>query len=1122
MKKRYIFALAAMALLAGCNKELQEIDNPSEEISPVKTVLTVGIESKTYLGDSESGSRKVYWSNGDQIAVNGTASDELADLAENAQSAQFTFNGILNTPYNIVYPASIYADATHVTLPAIQTYKAGSFADGMNPMAGYSADGSDLELSHLCAIVKISVLRASAPGSDEDNLVSVRFKGRNNEQVSGSFTIDYEHATLTGASDATADKVVKVVKSQETSTSTAAVFYIVVPAGTYSNGFDIIVQDKNGHIMTKSKTASWTAVAGKLYNMPEFAFVPTATELGIEIHNAAELVAFAQNYNNGVYADKEDLVATLVADIDFSEGTANADFNTTGGIGTKKGDFGTTADNYFLGVFNGNSKTISNYTANVPLFKYTRSATFIENVTLDNSCSFTVNSPAADANHGILVGFHKGTVKNCISNASVIINNIQDVATASHYYGGLVGYNKGNIDGCSMSGNISCSQTGQTISNDIYIGGIAGYQNEKVTISNCTFTGNITISDATTYGGIIAAGKYIYVGGILGRAENAVISDCTAGINGASKAIDVRGTFVDAVGGIVGWIASATNSEIKGCHNYMSLSVSNNGARGDTSPCRIGGIAARSAAPVNNCTNNGAIASVSNATTVDLGGIVGDGINVSNCSNNSGGAITRSNAEAEVGQTNRYMYIGGIMGLPNTSGDIVDCTNHAAVTSNILGTDYRTTLDMGGILGGGDKQMDILGCTNDAEIKLDNDNASAAATARNAIGGIMGNVTTANTTVSGCSNSGKVWCNNNTAGSYGPIYIGGTIGHTAAACSVTDCTNSGAILCQNPGAAISAYVDLGGIVGCAEATITISGTTANATLNSGTVTVSQANSAIVYARNTEGGILGYSKGNDTKITNCKNTAEIKCDLSGEIANNRPAYTGGIVGLLANMTYTNNAASGLGTLTGLEIGNCNNTGKVTSSNYSNKAGNKNSAFAGGIIGLVSGKDTSPASIHDCTVGTQNVYVYRGTGGGVIGYANLCTLENNTSSANMSGMNASVNGVGGIVGRLFDSSMTNCTFKGKIAKAKNIGGLVYTISEQTTGSTITGCKVDGATLTTGTATDKTAAAVLVSITDNKTNTITDCGVKGTLDGAAITLSSNMITTDGGASVSGTYLL
>ena len=81
---------------------------------------------------------------------------------------------------------------------------------------------------------------------------------------------------------------------------------------------------------------------------------------------------------------------------------------------------------------------------------------------------------------------------------------------------------------------------------------------------------------------------------------------------------------------------------------------------------------------------------------------------------------------------------------------------------------------------------------------------------------------------------------------------------------------------------------------------------------------------------------------------------------------------------------------------------------------------------------------------------------------------------------------------------------------------------TANEQTTGSSISGCKVNGAVLTTGTATDKTAAAVLISVADDKTNTISDCGVKGTLDSATITLESNMITTNGGATVTGTYLI
>ena len=108
MKTRYfLLSLAAAGLLASCEKELPELAEQTPDVSDVKTVLSVGIDpsTRTYLGEGE-GSHKVYWSNGDQIAVNGVASDELTGLEENAERANFTLNGLLDLPYKIVYPAS--------------------------------------------------------------------------------------------------------------------------------------------------------------------------------------------------------------------------------------------------------------------------------------------------------------------------------------------------------------------------------------------------------------------------------------------------------------------------------------------------------------------------------------------------------------------------------------------------------------------------------------------------------------------------------------------------------------------------------------------------------------------------------------------------------------------------------------------------------------------------------------------------------------------------------------------------------------------------------------------------------------------------------------------------------
>lgn len=995
-KNCFVFLFAAMVLLAGCAKE--ETAAPVGDAQSLTVTLS---QTKTHLGEREGSgpyTYKIYWSNGDKISVNGAESAALTGLAGTERTATFDFASSLGSaPYNILYPSSIYDDATHVTLPAVQTYKADGFADGMFPMAGYTADGSNITINHLCAVIKLSVKRASGASADTDNLVSVTFKGKNSEQVSGSFTIDYGAATLTGASSAEADKSVKVVKTLATATDAAAVYYVVVPAQTYSNGFDIIIQDAGGDIMTQSKASSISLVAGKLYSTPEIVFVPTGeADPTLTIDTAADLIAFAVDYNNKVYEGQDDLVVALSGDIAF-DAMSSAAFNATGGIGQKKGVGGATADNYFLGVFDGGGYTISGLAATVPLFAFTDSGSQIKDLTLSSTCSLTVDSPAVDSNHGSLVGRNKGLVKDCTSNANVTINNIQDVSTAEQHYGGLVGRNYGGtIDGCSVTGNITCSQTGQTLTdNAAFIAGIVGTQADTGTTNDCTFTGNITISDNTTYGGITAEGKYFYVAGIVGYADDGVISNCTAGDALTPTSIDVRGTLVPAVGGILGWSKTAADSEISDCDNYMSLSVASNGARANTTPLRIGGIAARAAAPINGCTNSGAISSVSNSTTVYLGGIVADGANVDDCTNNAGGTLTRTNAEADAGQTNRYMYIGGIMGGTNAACDVTGCTNNAAVLSNAIGTATQTTIDISG----------IVGC----------------------------------------------------AGSASPLQI-----------DIASCNNNGDVTLTN-------------------------------------------NGNVVTTRLTVAGILGYGAAVNTTIKTCNNNGIIYCNSQQNKAG-RVSYSGGIAGLMGTM------AAGVA---GLEIGNCTNSKRVWNRSYNNTVTPASSTpFGGGIVAAIIGTDASKASVHDCTTTDGDVVELRGYCGGVAGYTQDATIADNTVGQALTGSNANSQGAGGLVGWAVRSSLTGCSTSASINAVKNIGGFVAKLD---TGSSIVDCTLNGATLTKGT-NSATDAAVLVSNAASGT-TITDCGVKGTINNGSaetITLSSNMITTDGGATVSGTYII
>ena len=550
-----------MGLLASCAKVTEEVI-PAEidpEISNVKTVLTVGIgtDTKTYLGDDGSATHKVYWSNGDVIAVNGVDSDPLAGLVGDNNSAEFTLNGLLSTPYKAIYPASIYTDATHITLPDSQTWVDDNIADDMFPMAAYSEDGSGLAMKHLCSIIKVSIMQATS--GDADDIVQVRFKGRNNEQVKGLFSIDYENHTITGASSALSDKEVKVNHTQETSTSDAVIYYLVVPAGTYSSGFDVIVKDENNHVMTKSKTTSTTLVAGKLYNLTEFDFVPTTTEIGVDISNASELIAFAQAFDNGSYDSPMIPVVKLTANISGFTDEQITNFNATGGIGS--------SSKKFHGIFDGEGYTIADLAVTAPLFSHIGPTGVVKNVKLTSTCSVTYSSGiSADTDLGAIAGYSEGFISDCVNMAPVSCNS-------SEYTDGMLN-----------------------------IGGIVGRQNATGTISDCTNYGAVTSTAPVSDDAAKSISKSIFMGGIVGTVARPA-SGNTALIENCANHGDVKNgldtgepvqTCLLHLGGVVGWIYSTSSSAditIAGLVNTGNVTKTNNSARDYDGHCvLVGGL----------------------------------------------------------------------------------------------------------------------------------------------------------------------------------------------------------------------------------------------------------------------------------------------------------------------------------------------------------------------------------------------------------------------------------------------------------------------------------------------------------------------------------------------------
>lgn len=1022
--KKFIITLPVLAavLLAGCSKEMAEpVEVP--EIETVKTVLRVGLvpEVKTYMGESEDAHRHVYWSSGDEIAVNGAVSDALAEVDPETAQAEFTFDGVLSAPYKIVYPASVYTDASHVTLPAVQKYAKDGFASGMFPMVAYSAEGSmDITLRSLCAILRVSVKRAVAD-PDTDNIVSVRFKGRNNEQVSGAFAVDYENAVLTGTSSAKEDKEVKVVKSLSTSTAEPCVYYLVVPAGTYSNGFDVVVKDASGHIMTKSKTASKTLEAGHQYDMAEFEFVPTATEIGIEISSAQQLVEFAEDYNNKKFEGGEPIVVGLTADIAF-DATSSAAFNAAGGIGLKNNLYGASEDYYFNGNVCGENHTISGLEATVPIFAAIGEGGAVSDLIIDNTCSFSFTHPdSAELDAGALVGYNKGIVKNIdvAADVSLAAGEVSQVTAL----GGVAGrVTVGTLNGCVYSGNISVPDGFIVDANKIYVGGIAGsITNAAGKVTICDFKG--TIDFAGTVASTDKTNPYLCLGGVVGNVAAGTVSDCYAwGDETKSITMDndksytatiqnhSRKVYHLAQGGIVGMNAGAVSD----CTNEASISnfilstgtKGGKAADGNSRYYDLGGIVGLNLAEgtVSGCTNNAPFETRCTPRIQKIGGVVGyNKGTVSSSTNTEFGTIyiTTTNISP---YSLRVGEVGGVIG--NNEGSVSNLQNAGDISMDRTENAAGVELKFGGVIGLTTKTIDGGGSKNISNSGNISDlyNGTTVTTAGLRFGGVVGS---AQASVLNVSNTGSLLYKTSSTNVVSWLYMGGVAGEIRGAASavVSGCENSGEVNFNAEQNGKHTENCIGGIIG---KTVTYS------------VTKEETEEVTVYPCNVD-------------ISNCTNSGYIHGGNPTK-QNGTSCYVGGIVAYLDGIS---------------SIEDCTNSGNVYNNQFSNSTGVNNTAFGGGIAGWVSGTEENPISISGSKHTSSDLSHRRGYSGGIVGYANYTSLQNNdVLGINFAG---SAYFIGGVAGWIVNTTIKNCKVTGTSitsSQSQRAGGIVAKLGDAST--------------------------------------------------------------------------
>ncbi len=229
---------------------------------------------------------------------------------------------------------------------------------------------------------------------------------------------------------------------------------------------------------------------------------------------------------------------------------------------------------------------------------------------------------------------------------------------------------------------------------------------------------------------------------------------------------------------------------------------------------------------------------------------------------------------------------------------------------------------------------------------------AATAKAVSYVGGIVGMITSAGGTVTGCTNYATVT---------GPDYcsVGGIVGHNTGVATIENCANYGEI---KGGNLYSSNIGIGGIIG----RIAKGGTQVTNCHNYGKVSGTNATGSTTS--NGIGGVAGFVGGAST-LTNVSNEGAI----SG------PRAVGGIIGG-TSATITVNDADNSGVVTATDsyiggiVGYVNGTGNALTdcTNTGNITGAK---CIGGIIGLLNASRTATvdnATVRDCTIsGSQSV-------------------------------------------------------------------------------------------------------------------------------------------------------
>jgi len=293
MKKITVYSLLAILALAGCQTKENKIQEQALKSLPFTATIEddFGVGTKTSL-DADG---NVRWKQGDQVSIfaGSTVNEQyqVTDASDGKTAAAFNkvtgsgFVGGIVIDNNVAfYPYASTAEIaksgssyviSDISLPATQTYAAGSFGNGAFAMTAVTSSTSDyhLKFKNVLGGLKLQ-LKGTA------TISSITVTGNNNEILCGDAEVTVSSGSIPSINltDASAKTVTLNCGSGVVlNTETATAFIIALPPMTMSGGFTVIVTDTNGGSMEIKTTKSQTINRSRLLNMPAVNYVGTST-----------------------------------------------------------------------------------------------------------------------------------------------------------------------------------------------------------------------------------------------------------------------------------------------------------------------------------------------------------------------------------------------------------------------------------------------------------------------------------------------------------------------------------------------------------------------------------------------------------------------------------------------------------------------------------------------------------------------------------------------------------------------------------------------------------------------------------------------------------------------------